>query len=208
MCKWAHWKPAGPQRDAFHENAVVREHQSSHSSPVLATGLQSDAQYTHKNHTTRPRAHADITARAATSEASLMVTFCLKWGFQCQVAEEEIEGLRFSSRFNESRQTERWKAVLQRVSYCLRTSNVAQRECLKVFSPFKITVSYIHLLEVCIQVLKVHLQLPLCVVCEIFLRIKSSCCSSKFTSIFSVLLSGGKRPICLTSVKERKSVCI
>lgn len=136
MCKWAHWKPAGPQRDAFHENAAVREHQSSHSSPVLATGLQSDAQYTHKNHTTRPRAHADITARAATSEASLMVTFCLKWGFQCQVAEEEIEGLRFSSRFNESRQTERWKAVLQRVSYCLRTSNVAQRECLKVFSPF------------------------------------------------------------------------
>ncbi|KAG8002101.1 Frizzled-9 [Nibea albiflora] len=34
-----------PQRDAFHENAAVREHQSSHSSPLLATGLQSDTQY-------------------------------------------------------------------------------------------------------------------------------------------------------------------
>lgn len=45
MCKWAYWKPAGPQRDAFHENAAVREHQSSHRSQLLPTGLQSDTQY-------------------------------------------------------------------------------------------------------------------------------------------------------------------
>lgn len=44
MCKWVHWKPAGPQRDAFHENAPVGEHPSSHSSPLLTSRLQSDGQ--------------------------------------------------------------------------------------------------------------------------------------------------------------------
>lgn len=35
-----------PSGDAFHENATVREHQCSHSSPLLATRLQSDARRT------------------------------------------------------------------------------------------------------------------------------------------------------------------
>lgn len=49
MCKWAYWKPAGPWRDAFHENVAVREQQSSGCLTLPATRLYSDAAVLHRS---------------------------------------------------------------------------------------------------------------------------------------------------------------